>query len=47
MLRAARYPSFQTEDFTIFKQHVVWNSVKMSMILLFYCRPIVFQMKHV
>jgi len=36
MLPAARDPSFQTEDISILKQRVVWNCVKMSMILLFY-----------
>jgi len=36
MLPAARDPRFQNEDITILMQHVVWNCVKMSMILLFY-----------
>jgi len=44
VLPGAQYPSFQIEDFAIFKQHVVWNSVEMSMILSSYC--MVFQMKH-
>jgi len=35
MLPAAQDPSFQTEDVSILKQLVVWNCVKMSMILLF------------
>jgi len=36
MLPAARDPRFQSEDITILMQHVVWNFVKMSLILLFY-----------
>jgi len=47
MLPVARDPSFQTEDISILKQYAVWNCVKMSMILLFYCdEPVVFQAKH-
>jgi len=37
MLPAAWDPSFQTEDISILKQRAVWNCVKMSMYLLFYC----------
>ena len=36
MLPAARDPRFQNEDITIFMEHIVWNCVKMSIILLFY-----------
>jgi len=36
MLPTARDPRFQTENISILMQHVVWNCVKMSMILLFY-----------
>jgi len=35
MLPAALDPSFQTGDISILKEHVVWNCVKISMILLF------------
>jgi len=36
VLPAARYPNFQTEDISILKQLLVWNFVKMSMVLFFY-----------
>jgi len=36
MLPAARDPSIQTEDISIFKQRAVWQCVKMSIILLYY-----------
>jgi len=35
MLPVAWDPRFQTENISILMQHVVWNCVKMSMILLF------------
>jgi len=36
MLLAARDLNVQTEDISTLKQFVVWNCVKMSMILWFY-----------
>jgi len=47
MLPAARDPRFQNGDIAILMQHVVWNCVKMSMILLlYYVEAHLFQIKH-
>jgi len=35
MIPAAQDPNFQTEDISSLQQLVVWNCVKMSMILFF------------